>query len=97
MWIIPTTVLLDGMLQFRAPSSVLVQVLSMSAFRYFFDIQYNVMAVLGDLPRVRAQRLVTAPFYAGAAYSFGALAWKHQLLPKLLGFIKHVEPALQER
>jgi hypothetical protein len=98
MWIIPTTVLLYGMLQFRAPSSVLAQVHSISAFRYFFDIQYNVRAVLGDLARVRAQRLVTAPFYAGAAYSLGALAWKHHLLPTLLGFIQHAEPAaLQER
>lgn len=91
MWIIPTTVLLYGMLQFRAPSSVLSP--SMSAFRYFFDIQHNVSAVLADWPRVRAQTLMTAPFYAGAAYSFGALAWKRRLLPTLLGFKQHDEPA----
>ena len=39
--------------------------------------------------RVRIQIQVTAPFYAGIAYSFGALAWKHRLLPTLFGFEEH--------
>jgi hypothetical protein len=95
MWIIPTTVLLYEMLQFRASSSVLGPP-SVSAFRYFFDIEqamptWNPLA--SDWARVRAQMLVTAPFYAGIAYSFGALAWKHRLLPRLFRFEEHVEPA----
>jgi hypothetical protein len=94
MWIIPTTVLLYCMLQFRGPSSVFGS--SMSAFRYFFDIQH--MPTLrnphgSDWVRVRLQWQVTAPFYAGIAYSFGALAWKHRLLPTLFGFEEHPEPA----
>lgn len=91
MWIIPTTVLLYGLVQFRASSSVLSP--SMSAFGYFFDIQHNARSVLGDWPRVRAQTLMTSPFYAGVAYSVGALAWKHRLLPTLLRFKHHTEPA----
>jgi hypothetical protein len=95
MWIIPTTVLLYCMLQFRASSSVVGP--SMSAFRYFFDIQ-QVMPrfrnpLANDWARVRIQIHVTAPFYAGIAYSFGALAWKHRLLPTLFGFEEHAEPA----
>jgi hypothetical protein len=32
---------------------------------------------------------VTAPFYAGIAYSLGALASKHRVLTKLFTFEKH--------
>lgn len=95
MWIIPTIILLYGMLQFRASSSVLGP--SMSAFRYFFDTR-QLMAGLGNslasdwATRVRTEIQVTAPFYAGTAYSFGALAWKHRWLPTFFGFKKEVEP-----
>jgi hypothetical protein len=96
-WIVPTAVLLWNMLQVRAPSpSVLGP--SMAGFRYVFDI-YALPFFGGPLvwTHVRAQMLVTAPFYAGIAYSFGASAWKHRLLPMLFGFEPHVEPAtLQE-
>jgi hypothetical protein len=100
MWIIPTAVLLYGMLQFRASSSVLGP--SMSAFGYFFDRQQVMPAVRTSvasyLAHVRTQIQVTAPFYAGIAYSFGALAWKYRLLSTLFGFEKHAEPAtLQEQ
>jgi len=94
VWIVPTAVLLWNMLQVRAPSSVLGP--SIPAFRYVFDIyalSFFRSPLAGDWTHVRAQMLVTAPFYAGIAYSFGALAWKHSLLPTLFGFEEHVEPA----
>jgi hypothetical protein len=41
---------------------------------------------------------VTAPFYAGVAYSVGALASKYDVLAKLFTFEKHDEPsAVPER
>jgi hypothetical protein len=90
-WSIPTAVLLYRLLLYHAPSSVLFGT-SMTAIRYFFDIQKvaptwaNLLA--GDPVRVWAQMSVTAPFYAGVAYSLGALASKHQLLTKLFTFEK---------
>lgn len=83
VWTIPTAVLVYRMLTFHATSSVFSGV-SMSAFKYFFDIQPVMPTftnpLVSDPIRVVAQISVTAPFYAGAAYSLGALAWKHRLL-----------------
>jgi hypothetical protein len=91
-WTFPTLVLLYRMLEYHAPSSVLFDI-SMTAMKYFFEIQ-TVMPTLqnplaSDPVRVWAQMSVTAPFYAGIAYSFGALASKHHLLTKLFTFEKH--------
>lgn len=93
-WSIPTIVLLYRMLMYHAPSSVLVGT-SVTAIAYFFDIQ-KVMPTFAnplasDPVRVWAQMSTTAPFYAGVAYSLGALASKHQLLTKLFTFEKHGE------
>ena len=82
-WIVPCAVLLYRMLAFHAPSSVLYGS-SMSAFRYFFEIQ-RVMPTFrnplaSDPVRALAQMFVTAPFYAGISYSLGAIAWRYQLL-----------------
>ncbi len=79
------------MLQYHAPSSVLYGS-SMTAMRYFFDIQ-KVMPTFSnplasDPERVWAQMSVTAPFYAGVAYSLGVLASKHSLMTKLFVFEK---------
>ncbi len=95
VWILPTAELLYKMLQFRAPSSVLFGS-SMSAFKYFFDIQ-KVMPTFAnplasDPIRVLAQMSVTAPFYAGVAYSLGALASEHGVLTTLFTFKRHTEP-----
>jgi len=49
-----------------------------------------------DPVRVLAQISITAPFYAGVAYSLGALVSKHQLLIKLFTFEKHGETTPQE-
>lgn len=93
-WTIPTVVLLYRMLHYRAPSSVLFGS-SMTAIKYFFDIQ-KVMPTFAnplasDPIRVWAQMSVTAPFYAGVAYSLGALLSKQGLLTELFKFEKHDE------
>jgi hypothetical protein len=97
-WAVPALVLLYRMLEYRAPSSVLYGS-SMTAVKYFFDIQ-RVMPtwkslLASDPVRVWAQMSVTAPFYAGIAYSLGVLSSKHGLLTKLFTFEKHDEPIVQ--
>jgi hypothetical protein len=56
----------------------------MTAWRYFFEIQRVIPTfrnpLAGDPVRVLAQMYVTAPFYAGVAYSLGALAERYRLL-----------------
>lgn len=93
-WTVPTLVLLYRMLQYHAPSSVLYGS-SMTAMRYFFDIQKVMPTVsnplASDPERVWAQMSVTAPFYAGLAYSLGVLASKHSLVTKLFVFEKKDE------
>jgi hypothetical protein len=94
-WGVPVLVLVCKMLLYHAPSSVLYST-SMSAIKYFFDIQ-EVMPTMSNLfasdsIRVVEQMTVTAPFYAGIAYSLGALGSKHQLLKKLFTAEKHDEP-----
>ncbi len=99
-WVLPTCVLLYRMLEYHAPSSVLYGGSSMPALKYFFVIQTVAPTLqnplVGDPIRVWAQFSVTAPFYAGVAYSLGALASKHQLLTKLFTFEKHEETARQQ-
>lgn len=85
-WLIPTVLLLWHLLFFHAPVSVLYRS-SMSAFGYYFDIQH-VMPTLSNLlasdpVRLLSQMYVTAPFYAGVAFSIGALVWKRRLLPRV--------------
>lgn len=93
-WTIPTLVLVYRMLLYQPPSSVLFGT-SMTAVKYFFDIQRvsptwsNPLA--SDPVRVWAQMSVTSPFYAGVAYTLGALASKHKLLTKLCTFEKQDE------
>jgi hypothetical protein len=65
----------------------------MTALKFFFDSRRraNPDPLASDPIRVWAQFSVTAPFYAGVAYSLGALASKHQLLTKLFTFEKRGE------
>ena len=93
-WCVPTLVLSYRMLQYHAPSSVLFGT-SMTAVKYFLEIQ-KVMPTwanpfASDPSQVAAQMFVTGPFYAGVAYSLGALLSKHELLGKLFTFEKHEE------
>jgi hypothetical protein len=99
-WMFPTLVLLYRMLEYHAPSSVLFGS-KMTATKYFFEIQkvmptwQNLLA--SDPTRVWAQMSVTAPFYAGIAYSLGALASKHHVLTKLFIFEKHNESTILQK
>lgn len=98
-WVLPTSVLLYRMLRYHAPASVLYGS-SMTALKYFFDIQ-KVMPTFqnplaSDPIRVWAQFSVTAPFYAGVAYSVAASASKHQVLTKLFTFEEHDENTSRE-
>lgn len=95
-WMIPTAFLLWGLMTFHAPSSVLYGS-SMSAFGYYFNIQHvvptlsNILA--SDPVRLRSQMFVTAPFYAGVAFSVGALVWNHRLLPRVFKRLSLAAPA----
>ncbi len=93
-WGIPAVVLAYKMLQYQTPSAVFVGA-PMSAFRYFFEIE-RVMPTMryatpSDPVRVLAQMTITASFYAGVAYSFGAWVSKRELLTKLFSFRKPEE------
>jgi hypothetical protein len=93
-WIFPTLVLLYRMQAYDGPSSVLYGS-SMTSVKYFFEV-VRVMPtrqrfLVSDPIRVWAQMSVTAPFYAGIAYSLGALASKHHVLTKLFTFEKRDE------
>ncbi len=98
-WAIPTLVLGYKMLLYHAPSSVLYGS-SMSAIKYFFDIQKVAPTMSNPLAsdpiRVLAQMTLTAPFYAPVAYSLGALASRHGLLGKLFTFEKRDEPSTRQ-
>jgi hypothetical protein len=100
-WIVPTLVLLYRMLEYHPPSSsVLYSSSSITAVKYFFNI-VKVMPTLqtplaSDPIRTWAQMSVTAPFYAGVAYSVGVLASKHEVLEKIFAFEKHDEASAKQ-
>lgn len=85
-WIVPSLMLVYRMLRYHSASSVLANA-PISAISYFFDIQQSMptMANLAasDPVRILAQMTITAPFYAGVAYSLGAMASKQKLLTRL--------------
>ena len=86
-WVVPTVVLLYKMLTFTEPySSVLVPHTS-TLLSYFFVIQPRMPTLTPDfggvdVVRVETQLIMVAPFYAGVAYSIGALVAKHNLVKK---------------
>jgi hypothetical protein len=88
---LPSLVLCYKLLTYRTPASVLydrsVYESSMLALKYFFVIQPEMPGLsnlsVSDPKRVLEQMTVTAPFYAGIAYSVGALAVKYDFLRKL--------------
>ncbi len=93
-WAIPTAILIYKMLEYQPVSSVLVGNQT-TAFRYFFEIRREMptFATLrySDPVRYLRQLTVTAPFYAGVAYSLGAFAHRYQILVKLFSFEKPEE------
>jgi hypothetical protein len=88
-WVVPSLILAYRMVQYHPTTSVL-STSSMSALRYFFEIEREMPrftnVLIGDPVRVLAQMSVTAPFYAGIAYSLGALSSENQVLKKLFAF-----------
>lgn len=99
-WVLPTLVLLYRLLEYHAPSSSVLYGSSMTVVKYFFDI-VKVMPTrqtffYSDPIRVLAQMSVTAPFYAGVAYSVGALASKYDVLAKLFTSEQHDEPNAEQ-
>jgi hypothetical protein len=102
-WILPTVVLVYKLLTFTEPHvSVLASSSPMTRFEYFFSIQRTMPTFTPgfggvDPIRVAQQMTVVAPFYAGVAYSVGALAGKRQLLDRFFRHSSmHVEPEATE-
>lgn len=86
---IPVLMLVYRILRYHSPSSVLVGG-SMSVLRYFFDIEHIMPTIMNptasDPVRVLAQMTITAPFYAGVAYSLGAWCAKRKLITNVFRF-----------
>lgn len=90
-WILPTIILAYELLRFTEPHvSVLAAPHSSTRFQYFFVIQRTAPTFAPgfggvDPVRIALQMSTVAPFYAGLAYSAGALAAKIDLLKRIFG------------
>jgi hypothetical protein len=90
-WILPTLILAYELLKFNEPQvSVLAAVHPSTRFQYFFVIQRTAPTFTPgfggvDPVRVALQMSVVAPFYAGLAYSAGAIAAKRDSLKRIFG------------
>jgi len=98
-WVVPTIVLAYKLLTFTEPYQSILASPASTRFSYFFVIQRSMPAFtagFGGVDPVRvAQRMsVVAPFYAGLAYSIGALAAEHNVVEKLFGRPR-VQPELE--
>ena len=89
-WILPTVILAYKLLTFAEPQVSVLAPHSSTRFEYFFVIQ-RIMPTFTpgfggvDPIRVMEQVSVVAPFYAGLAYSAGAIAGTHDLLKRIFG------------
>jgi hypothetical protein len=95
-WVIPALVLFYKMLHYRGHSSVMA---SMSVIEYFFDtpdLRFMQSNLPGDPVRIWAQVSISAPFCAGVAYSFAALAGKRNLLSELFTFESSEERPIEK-
>jgi hypothetical protein len=89
-WAVPALALLIAIAKFRAASLDSYGSLQ-SSLRYFFVIQTHMITwqeivradFSSDPARIFAQRFITAPFYAGLAYSLGALTSKYHIWRRL--------------
>ncbi len=95
-WILPTVVLVYKLVTFTEPYASILAPHSSTWFSYFFVIERSMPTFRdfsgADPIRVAAQVFVVAPFYAGLAYSIGALAGSHNLLKKLFGHSPSMQP-----
>jgi hypothetical protein len=87
-WILPTIVLVYKLLTFTEPYASILVPHSSTRFSYFFVIGRSMPTFPTpgfDYVRAAQRLFVVAPFYAGLAYSIGALAARHNLLDKFFG------------
>ncbi len=90
-WILPTIILAYELLRFTEPHvSVLAAAHPSPRFQYFFVIQRTAPTFTPgfggvDPVRVGLQMSAVAPFYAGLAYSAGAIAAKRDVLKRIFG------------
>lgn len=85
-WITPTLALAYRMIKYKGATSSVLFASKVSSIHYFFIIQKTMPTwkniAQTDPVRVLAQMTITAPFYAGVAYSLGALialyGWSHE-------------------
>jgi hypothetical protein len=90
-WLLPTAILAYELLTFAEPHvSVLAAPHHSTRFQYFFVIQRTAPTFtpdFGGVDPVRAALQISAiaPFYAGLAYSAGAIAAKRDLLKRIFG------------
>jgi hypothetical protein len=89
-WILPTLVLAYELLKFTEPQVSVLAPHSSTRFQYFFVIQRAMPTFTPgfggvDPVRVALQMSMVTPFYAGLAYTAGALAAKHDLLKRIFG------------
>ena len=87
-WILPTLVLCYKLLTFAEPQGSVLAPHSSMRFAYFFVIQRTIPTFTPgfggvDPIRVAQQMAVVAPFYAGLAYSVGALVGTRNLLDRV--------------
>jgi hypothetical protein len=90
-WAIPALVLMVKMLQYQAHRPVIREA-SLPTTKYFFEVQQPVPEIfthMAGIPstdphRTLAQMLVTLPFYAGVAYSAGAVAAKYHVVHRIM-------------
>jgi len=91
-WAVPALVLAYKMLTYHASGSVLYEN-RVSLFQYFFGVIQADDPFVVDPWRLLMQWDVTAPFYAGVAYSAGALLSKHGVFKSLFTFHHVKEPS----
>jgi hypothetical protein len=96
-WILPTVVLAYKLVAFTEPYASILAPHSSTRFSYFFVIQRSMPTFTPgfggvDPVRVAQQMTVVAPFYAGLAYSIGALAARHNVSKKFLGPSPDMQP-----
>ena len=75
-WIVPTAILAYRLVMFTEPPSSVLAHHSSTRFQYFFAIRRTMPWSFADsdLVRIALQMTAVAPFYAGLAYTAGALA-----------------------
>jgi hypothetical protein len=99
-WILPTITLAYKLWTFRDQHVSVLVSNPWSGFSYYFVIERvmpTFQTLYGSDPiRVAAQMFFVAPFYAGVAYSFGALLSNRRILERLSGRALPIEAGLRE-